>query len=50
VYDYLLDHNILVRHFSAERIKRFVRISIGTDESMRRVADLLAEGVRLSRF
>lgn len=50
VYDYLLDHNILVRHFSAERIKRFVRISIGTGESMRRVADLLAEGVRLLRF
>ncbi len=50
VYDFLLDHNILVRHFSEERIRPFVRISIGRDEDMRRVADLLAEGIRHNRF
>jgi histidinol-phosphate aminotransferase len=50
VYDYLFDHNILVRYFSQERIRRFVRISIGTEESMRRVAGILAEGVNHSRF
>ena len=50
VYDFLLDHNVLVRHFSADRIRPFVRISVGLAVSMQRVADLLAEGVRQGRF
>jgi len=39
----LREHNILVRKFNAPRIKEYLRISIGTDEEMRRVMEVLDE-------
>ena len=34
VYAKLKDNGILVRHFGSERIKDYVRISVGTREDM----------------
>lgn len=37
----LREHKILVRHFNAPRINQFVRITIGTDEQMAALVNLL---------
>ena len=38
---YLKENGVLVRHFDSERIKSYVRISIGTPEQMSRVEEVL---------
>jgi histidinol-phosphate aminotransferase len=43
LYRKLKEAGILVRHFQLPRIENFVRITIGTDENMERLADKLAE-------
>jgi histidinol-phosphate aminotransferase len=37
----LREHKILVRYFGAARINEFLRITIGTDEQMQRMIDVL---------
>ena len=39
----LRERNILVRSFNGERVKDYMRISIGTDEEMKIVIDALKE-------
>ena len=39
----LRDRSILVRSFNGERVKDYIRISIGTDEEMKIVIDALKE-------
>lgn len=41
VAHYLRDHKILVRHFNKPRINQFLRITIGTDEQMQTMIDVL---------
>lgn len=41
VYDILFAEKILVRHFSSDRLKHGVRISIGTEEEMTRLLTVL---------
>ena len=41
IYNNLRDQGILVRHFDKDRIRDFVRITIGTPEDMDTVADVL---------
>ena len=43
IYRRLREKGILVRHFSAERIKNYNRISIGTDRQMEAVVSALTE-------
>lgn len=43
LYTELKKRRVLVRHFSAERIKNFVRITIGTDEQMQTFLSATAE-------
>ena len=43
VYSGLRARGVLVRHFTKERIKDFVRITIGTQEQMERLVQCLAE-------
>jgi len=43
LYSGLRQRGILVRHFTKERIKDFVRITIGTQQQMERLAEALAE-------
>ena len=43
LYSGLRQRGILVRHFTKERIKDFVRITIGTQEQMERLADALKD-------
>ena len=43
IYAGLRQRGILVRHFTRERIKDFVRITIGTQEQMERLAEALRE-------
>jgi histidinol-phosphate aminotransferase len=48
VYSFLREKGILVRHFNADRINQFLRISIGTEQDMEilcaALADLTAAG------
>ena len=37
----LREHKILVRYFSAPRVNEFLRITIGTDEQMQRMIEVL---------
>lgn len=46
VTEALRERGILVRHFTNERIKDYLRISIGTPEQMQKVSEALAEIVR----
>ena len=39
IFDKLKEKHIFVRHFSAERICNYLRISIGTDEEMKRLME-----------
>lgn len=41
IYEYLRENKVFVRHFNAERINDFLRITIGTDEEMDRLFELL---------
>ena len=41
IFDQLRSRNIYVRHFSGERIKDYLRITIGTDEQMKVFMDVL---------
>lgn len=41
LFEALKEAHIFVRHFSAPRIDNYLRITIGTDEEMRRVVDFL---------
>jgi histidinol-phosphate aminotransferase len=41
VAQYLREHKILVRYFNKPRISQFLRITIGTDEQMRAMVDVL---------
>jgi histidinol-phosphate aminotransferase len=43
VFDALRVKNVYVRHFNLPRINNYLRISIGTDEEMERVLELLHE-------
>ena len=43
LYSGLRQRGILVRHFTKERIKDFVRITIGTQEQMERLAEVLQD-------
>lgn len=45
LYDVLLKHRILARHFSGDRLHPFVRISIGTSDSMEGVLTILRTAV-----
>ncbi|MCB5955899.1 histidinol-phosphate transaminase [Enterococcus sp. CWB-B31] len=46
LFQYLEEKNIFVRYFTKpERLKKFLRISIGTEEEMKRVAAVLANFV-----
>ena len=44
--NYLRENKILVRHFKAERIKNYLRISVGTDDQAKRLIDLLKEKIK----
>lgn len=44
--DYLRSRKILVRHFKAERIKNYLRISVGTDEQAKRLIEVLKEKIQ----
>jgi histidinol-phosphate aminotransferase len=39
IFDRLREKHIFVRHFSSERIENYLRISIGTDEEMKRFVE-----------
>ena len=39
LFDYLEAKNIFIRHFSAERINDYLRITIGTEEEMKKLTD-----------
>ena len=41
VAQYLRDHKILVRYFNKPRINQFLRITIGTDEQMAKLIEVL---------
>src|SRR5690606_12306086 len=41
VAQYLRDHKILVRYFNKPRISQFLRITIGTDEQMQAMIEIL---------
>ena len=41
IFNKLREENILVRAFNGDRIKEYLRISIGTDEEMKRVMEVL---------
>lgn len=41
IFKYLRENNILVRAFNGERVKDYLRISIGTDEEMASVIEVL---------
>lgn len=41
ILGYLRNNGVLVRHFKVPRIDNFLRVTIGTDEEMNRVLDLL---------
>lgn len=43
LYNQLRKQNVLVRHFDDEKIKDYLRISIGTMEDMKKVAKILEE-------
>ncbi len=43
LFEKLRERHIFVRHFSAERIQNYLRISIGTDEDMKCLFDALEE-------
>ncbi len=43
IFAKLKDRGVLVRHFTAPRIENFLRISIGTDENMDKVVEILRE-------
>lgn len=40
LFDYLKQRDILARHFNADRIRDFIRITIGTDADMKRLLDV----------
>lgn len=42
-FNALRENNIIVRHFDVDRIRNYVRITIGTDDQMKRFADVTAE-------
>lgn len=46
MYEGLKSEGILVRHFNRPRISEYLRISIGTDDDMDRLADSLARWLR----
>lgn len=46
IFDALRQKHIFVRHFSAPRINNYLRISIGTDEEMKRLIEELEEIIR----
>ena len=43
LYELLKEKGVLVRHFSDERIKDYIRITIGTDGEMKALIDALVE-------
>lgn len=43
IFDYLRENGIIVRRWDAPRIKEYLRISIGTDEQMDRLIEVLRE-------
>ena len=43
IFDYLRAHDIIVRRFNKPRIDEYLRISIGTDEEMDRLIEVLKE-------
>ena len=43
LYEKLKDRGVLVRHFSNPKIRQFNRITIGTDEQMRRFMEITSE-------
>ena len=43
IFDYLRAHDIIVRRFDKPRIDEYLRISIGTDEEMDRLIEVLKE-------
>jgi len=44
--DYLRSRKILVRHFKSERIKNYLRISVGTDEQAKKLIEVLKEKIQ----
>lgn len=50
VYEWLLEHHVLARHFSGGRLDPFVRISIGTSAAMEQVLHVLGAGVEAGRL
>lgn len=44
--EYLLEHHVLVRHFSTPKINDFLRISIGTEDDMEKVLKIMKEMVK----
>ena len=43
IFDYLRENGIIVRRWDAPRIKDYLRITIGTDEQMDRMIEVLKE-------
>jgi histidinol-phosphate aminotransferase len=46
IFDFLRTKGILVRYFDKDRINNFLRISMGTDEDMEYLTDVLKEYIR----
>lgn len=46
IQKYLRERKILVRHFNADRIRNYLRISVGTDEQAKTLIEVLREFVR----
>src|SRR5699024_11572866 len=43
LYERLRENNILIRYFGSQHIEQYVRITIGTDEEMRKLMDAIEE-------
>ena len=46
IQDMLRSHDVYVRHFNGERISNYLRITIGTDDEMDRLLELLENYIK----
>ena len=48
-YDYLLQNKVLIRYFPVDKLREFVRISIGTKKEMERLVELIHKFINLQK-